>query len=412
MEQMALVEKQDYENFKEELKRKLDETSENFIVIGYILKQVRDRRLYLQENYSDIYGFGLGAYGLSKATVSRFMNINTKFSVGGSSREIKPEYKGYGRSKIQEMLNVDEDDMELITADTTVDQVKELKKAESVQKQIEKEEQDNNLPLVRILAGDGPGSGTASQEPEDPFETLVTAFWRENTELYRKVAAGLVTPEIIAEEISPAGSMTYRNGVNIMFFYDIDKGLKLRSYEKGKAEITPYTYQELIEKTMKLDITRDQESEKKAYDKEPVATPQPGQGEEQAVPYTPVPGQTSVSDLHGVMPDETGKDQDNAADEGTDNNNVIDGEYRELDEGTVQEYIKGPDTGTEECTYTDIEIRNAISFFDMEYSRMAGLQQDTVKQKNYKIALECICRCYKSIADQEGSAVYWKGCNP
>ena len=95
MEQTGLVEKQDYEDYKEELRGKLDETAENFIVIGYILKQVRDRQLYLQENYSDIYGFGLGAFGLSKATVSRFMNINTKFSVDGCGREIKPEYKGF-----------------------------------------------------------------------------------------------------------------------------------------------------------------------------------------------------------------------------------------------------------------------------------------------------------------------------
>ena len=132
-----LAGQQEYEALKEELGQKLDETAENFIVIGYILKQVRDKCLYLHENYKDINDFGLRIYGLSRATVSRFMNINTKFSVGGNSREIKPEYRGYGRSKIQEMLNVDECDMELVTADTTVDQVKELKKVEKEQKQLE-----------------------------------------------------------------------------------------------------------------------------------------------------------------------------------------------------------------------------------------------------------------------------------
>lgn len=148
----GLDERQDYESYKEELKGKLDETAGNFIVIGYILKQVRDRRLYLQ-SYSDIYGFGLGAFGLSKATVSRFININTKFSVDGCSREIRPEYKGYGRSKIQEMLNVDAGDMELVTAATTVGQIKELKKAESAQRQIEQEERENSLPWCRWQQG-------------------------------------------------------------------------------------------------------------------------------------------------------------------------------------------------------------------------------------------------------------------
>lgn len=89
-------------------------------------------------------------------------------------------------------------------------------------------------------------------EPVDPFTSLLVKFWGKNEELYRRVAAGLATPEIIAEEISPSGSMTFRNGANIVFFYDIERGLKLRSYENGKAEITPYTYRELMEKTREL----------------------------------------------------------------------------------------------------------------------------------------------------------------
>ncbi len=229
MEQIGMVEKKDYEDYKEELRGKLDETAENFIVIGYILKQVRDRQLYLQENYIDIYGFGLGEFGLSKATVSRFMNINTKFSVDGCGREIKPEYKGYGRSKIQEMLNVDEDDMGLVTAATTVDQVQELKKAERAQRQIEKEERENSLPLVQMAAGeagDAADSGAPETGPADPFEKILVSFWRENPDLYRRVAAGLITPGIAAEEISPSGSMTHRDGADIIFFYDIDKGIK------------------------------------------------------------------------------------------------------------------------------------------------------------------------------------------
>lgn len=404
MEQMESG-KQDYENYKEELKRKLDETSENFIVIGYILKQVRDRCLYRLEDYSDIYGFGSGVYGLSKATVSRFININTKFSVGGNSRRLKPEYKGFGRSKIQEMLNVDVDDLELITADTTVDQVKELKKAEIVQKQIEKEEQDNSLPLVQMAAGETAAGETGSAAaPEsgyvEPFEAVLTSFWRLHMDLYSRVAAGFITPGIAAEEISPSGSMTHRDGVNIIFFYDVDKGLKLRSYEKGKVAITQYSYRELIEKTKELDLAG-----------KPAAVPQSDrQEEEQSGPYIPLPGQTSVSDLQGVMPEAAPESApapeekpDHTAD--VDNDSVIDGEYRELD---AEPAVHGKEAGAE-CPYTDIEIKNAVSFFEIEYSRMAGLHQDSTKQRNYKIALECIRRCYSSVAEQADKDMYLTG---
>ena len=51
-------------------------------------------------------------------------------------------------------------------------------------------------------------------------------------------------------------------------------------------------------------------------------------------------------------------------------------------------------------TYTNIEIKNAISYFDIEYLSRMGVQQDATKRRNYRIALECIRRCYPSIAEQ------------
>lgn len=427
MEQTGLVEKQDYEDYKEELRGKLDETAENFIVIGYILKQVRDRQLYLQENYSDIYGFGLGAFGLSKATVSRFMNINTKFSVDGCGREIKPEYKGYGRSKIQEMLNVDESDMELVTAETTVEQVKELKKVEKEQRQLEEKERENSLPLMQMGA---PQESTNKlvQESKDPFETLMAAFWRENTALYRSVAAGLASPKIIAEEISPSGSRTFRNGINIMFFYEYEKGAKLRSYEKGQASITAYTYQEIMEKTQKLALEEPaavmpDEPEGQTASEAPQSEPA-----EQETPYMPVPGQTTVEDLVDVVPEGV---EEAAAGPSTDRadapvgEKVIDAAYRELNiKPAAEQQLESAEQQAESAeqqaesveyqpemeeqqadiveagTYTNIEIKNAISYFDIEYLSRMGVQQDAAKRRNYRIALECIRRCYPYIAGQ------------
>lgn len=436
-----LAGQQEYEALKEELGQKLDETAENFIVIGYILKQVRDKCLYLHENYKDINDFGLRIYGLSMATVSRFMNINTKFSVGGNSREIKPEYRGYGRSKIQEMLNVDECDMELVTADTTVAQVKELKRVEKEQKQLEEKEREDKLPLMQLAAPKKNGNKSV-QESRDPFETLLEAFWKENMDLYRSVAAGLVSPEIIAEEISPSGSRTFRNGINIMFFYEFDKGVKLRSYEKGQASITAYTYQEIMEKTQELAIkesdvvipieseeqeapcTPQTESEEQETPYEPQTESEEGEeGEEREAPYTPIPGQTTVEDLEDVVPEgatEPAASPYTDTDDVPASGNVVDAEYRELDIESAAESQpefseqqldipeQQPDA-EEACIYTDIEIKNAMSYFDIEYLSRMGVQQDATKCRNYKIALECIRRCYPSIAEQADSGIFRTG---
>ena len=98
--------------------------------------------------------------------------------------------------------------------------------------------------------------------------------------------------------------------------------------------------------------------------------------------------------------------------------NVVDAEYRELDiesaaESQPEFSERQPDipeqqpgiperhpATEEECIYTDIEIKNAMSYFDIEYLSRMGVQQDATKCRNYKIALECICRCYPSIAEQ------------
>ena len=99
--------------------------------------------------------------------------------------------------------------------------------------------------------------------------------------------------------------------------------------------------------------------------------------------------------------------------------NVVDAEYRELDiesaaESQPEFSERQPDIpeqqpdAEEACIYTDIEIKNAISYFDIEYLTRMGVQQDAVKSRNYKIALECICRCYPSIAEQADSSVFRK----
>ena len=316
--------------------------------------------------------------------------------------------------------------MELVTADTTVDQVKELKKVEKEQKQLEEKEREENLPLMQLSAP-RESADKLVQESRDPFETLLEAFWKENMELYRSVAAGLASPEIIAEEISPSGSRTFRNGINIMFFYEFDKGAKLRSYEKGQASITAYTYQEIMEKTQELAMEEsgavlpvEAEEQETAYEPQAPDEPQT-ELEEQEAPYTPIPGQTTVDDLEDVMPECEARP---AASPGTDTDavtageNVVDAEYRELDiesaaESQPEFSERQPDipeqqpgiperhpATEEECIYTDIEIKNAMSYFDIEYLSRMGVQQDATKCRNYKIALECICRCYPSIAEQ------------
>lgn len=374
-----------YIEAKQRIKEKLNGTVHNFIIIGYCLKQVRDSGAYRWDGYKGMEEFAHAEYGLSASTASRFMKINTEFSKNGNSDEIKEEYRGYAYSKLQEMLSVAPEDRELVTEKTTAKQIREIRDMEKEERKAAAEAGQKSLPL---LPGADPGhgraesgQGTEAPGPADPFGKILASFWREreNRELYTKAAAGMLTPGIAAEEICPSGSRTYRKGTDMLFFYDYERGLKLRGYEGGKPVITQHSYKELLEKTADAAACAD-------------ATPHPD-------PEDGNPDETAAASQNDGRQKQTNEEirsnPDEAVNSGTENvnhseKNAIDGEYRELGSS-------GKSHGSE---YTDEEIKNAINYFDIEYSRMLGLNKDTAKQRNYKIALSCIRKCHKDIAKQ------------
>ncbi len=372
----------DYIEIKHKIKEKLNETVHNFIIIGYYLKQVRDSGAYEREGYKNMAEFARAEYGLSAATASRFMDINTEFSKDGNGIEIKEEYRGFAYSKLQEMLTVTPEDRGLVTERTTVQQIREIKQAEKEEREAEAEEGHGNLPLLQTEpapAKDGPKPAPEA-EPKEPFEKILAAFWKEgeNRELYAKAAAGMLTTEIAAEEICPSGSRTYRKGTDMLFFYDFDRGLKLRCYAGAGPVITQYSYKELLEITAGIAVAegpRQQETEQQEEGRQQEKTVATSQNETR---------ERKDTQIHDSLERHIHSGPEN----------VIDGEYREIGDGGRK------DAGSPVQEYTDEEIKQAINYFDIEYSRMRGLHRDTAKQRNYRIALDCIRRCHKDAAKQ------------
>ena len=118
---------QDWLEWKEDIRNRLQETSENFIVIGYRLKQMRESRMYEQEGFRSLSEFAQREYNLSRSVVSRLIQINDRFSDGGNSMELKAEYKNYGFAKLQEMLYLTDEELEEVTEDMTVREVREIR---------------------------------------------------------------------------------------------------------------------------------------------------------------------------------------------------------------------------------------------------------------------------------------------
>lgn len=109
------------------IQNEISATCASFVAIGYYLKQVRDRELYLQTGYEDIWEFAQKQFGISKSSASRFMNINDRFSIGGNSPELLEQYEKFSSSQLSEMLTLTDGQMEQVTVETTVKEIRAMK---------------------------------------------------------------------------------------------------------------------------------------------------------------------------------------------------------------------------------------------------------------------------------------------
>ena len=67
MEEYHQITIQEYLDWKEDLRRRLAEAANNFVGIGYRLKQIRDSEAYRQDGYTSIFDFASKEYGISSS---------------------------------------------------------------------------------------------------------------------------------------------------------------------------------------------------------------------------------------------------------------------------------------------------------------------------------------------------------
>ena len=117
-----------YNEYKAEVGTELSKASESFVRIGYLLKVARDTDVLKGTEYESNYlGFAEGEFGLDKSQVSRFIRINDRFSVGGNSDELLPEFKGFGTRKLGIMIMLPDELTEELSPEYTVEEINEIK---------------------------------------------------------------------------------------------------------------------------------------------------------------------------------------------------------------------------------------------------------------------------------------------
>lgn len=137
-----------YEDAQKIIYKNLVAASENFISIGYYLKLIRDNEMYQEGGFSDIWEFAKNTYGIGKSVTSRWMSMNDKYSVDGNSPYLQEKFKGFGKSQLQEMLYLTDDQMEQVDEKMTVKEIRDIRRSESVEEKVVEPEPSLTEPVA------------------------------------------------------------------------------------------------------------------------------------------------------------------------------------------------------------------------------------------------------------------------
>ena len=128
MSELVTYDYGNYGQFKEALDKEILSAAESFVKIGYLLKQARDTNILRESGYENLYEFAKAEYGIDKGTVSRYIAINDRFSIGGNAPALENKYSGRGVAKLQEMLTLSDEVIDVIPAETSKAEIQEIKR--------------------------------------------------------------------------------------------------------------------------------------------------------------------------------------------------------------------------------------------------------------------------------------------
>lgn len=216
-------------------KDKLNGLKKDFVRIGYLLRKIDDNELYKQDGYKSIAEFAKAECGLSPSDTTRFIQINKKYSIGGNSEELRPEFLEYGQSKLAAMLALPDADLNMITPQTNREDIRELNRF---------------------------NKSDPEQGADDDIEQLIRDFY-VSQELVRKAVTVKDDPKALCELIAPSGSRSFRKGIWFILFHE--NKINIKKYSGVAKEISWEEFTKITAKVLEKyepdDATREENTD-------------------------------------------------------------------------------------------------------------------------------------------------------
>lgn len=206
------------------IRSNLQSAVRSVIATGFYLKHIRDNELYLEAGYKNINEYAMDRFGLSASATSRYITRNTRFSRGGNSPLIDDRFKDFSKSQLQEMLGMSDEQLEQVTPDMTVREIRSMARPKEV-------------PYIEI-----PGQtelkdipGVMPEERTESFEASTAELFdvEEDENMVQSVAGKPISQEISITELveeedaeiatsQPQDSMTIRKFIKAWKEYQLD----------------------------------------------------------------------------------------------------------------------------------------------------------------------------------------------
>lgn len=174
------------------IRSNLQSAVRSVIATGFYLKHIRDNELYLEAGYKNVNEYAMDRFGLSASATSRYITRNTRFSRGGNSPLIDDRFKDFSKSQLQEMLGMSDEQLEQVTPDMTVREIRSMARPKEV-------------PYIEI-----PGQtelkdipGVMPEERAESFEASTAELFdvEEDENMVQPVAGKPISQEIPVAEL-------------------------------------------------------------------------------------------------------------------------------------------------------------------------------------------------------------------
>lgn len=253
-----------YNEFKSALDTELQNQAEGFVRTGYLLKKARDTEILRESGYTSVAEFAKAEYGLSKDIVSRYIAINDRYAVDGYSDQLQEKYQGYGIAKLQEMLTLSDDVVDMLSPEMSKREIQNVKreiaeeeKISDIEVLIEQQEadsQDKTL-LQRVMYQYFYAKREKFIELADVIEGKIEG----------EAAVNKILDAIIPSGIGPIFVRIKGVGKMMLSFHNADNDIEMLNVRSGEQETV--TWDRLIE-TIKLPFPATKEAWEHLYDEE------------------------------------------------------------------------------------------------------------------------------------------------